>query len=130
MHKINKFTDDLLLGLELECQNGCFNLRQFKYFEIRLFTLDSNNYVVATYEQNQPIELINIIEVQDQFFVRINQPELENLENGQLRCIIHYSLIDINFDDGTYDASDAMMIDQWITDREEKINVITKGGCC
>ena len=85
MQKINKYTDDLLIGLELECYSGCFNIEAFRYFEIKIYTLDSNNFVNAFYDMLATPQYYNIIKSGDQVFIKIEQPELEKLENGQLR---------------------------------------------
>jgi hypothetical protein len=103
MHRINKYNDDLLLQLDLECREGCFNIEKFRFLIIKLYTLNSTNFVEASYEEVRIPEFINIIRMKDQCFVSIQQPELEKLENGQLRCIVEYGLFDSNFDDDTYD---------------------------
>jgi hypothetical protein len=62
--------------------------------------------VIASYDMDLANQFNNIIKIDDQYFVKVEQPELINLENGQLRCVIEYSLLDNHFSDGTYDASD------------------------
>lgn len=129
MQKINKYTDDLLVGLTMECTGQCFNIRNFLTFDIKVYTLDSNNFVKCSYNHIGNT-FLNIIENRDNFFICITPDELQYLENGQLRCIIEYSVIATNFQDGAYNGSDFILIDQMLTDRDEKINIISKNGCC
>ena len=129
MEKINKYTDCLLVGIQNECGKQCFNIRNYLTFEIKVYTLNSNNFIMCFYNSVGDT-FKNIIENGDNFFLRIEPEELKNLENGQIRCLINYSVIQNNFNDGKYHGSDYILLDQVLTDREEKINIITKGGCC
>ena len=130
MQRINKYNDDLLIGIELECSNSCFNIEAFKSINFKVYTLDSNNYIEQYYDTTVDPNFKNIIQQSDQYFLKFEQTDLEALENGQLRCYLEYQLIDTNFSDGTYDASDFIMIDAILGDGTEKINIINKGGCC
>ena len=130
MRKINKYTDDLLIGLEMECYSGYFNIEAFEKINFRIYTLDSTNYIEQTFDKNQSPKFINIIQSGDQYCLKFEQNDLEKLDNGQLRCFYQYSLLHSDFTDGTYDASDYLPIEGFITDGTEKINIISKGGCC
>jgi hypothetical protein len=94
-----------------------------------MYVLDSNNYVEAYYRKSDET-FHNIIKKGDQYFIRIEQDQLKDLENGQLRCFVEYSVDCPDFSDGTYDAGDYLALDVMITNGFEQINIINRKGCC
>jgi hypothetical protein len=73
MYRINKYKDDLLMGIELSGGSGFFNIENFEKLYIKMYVLDSRNYVEAYYHKN-PVETFhNIIKKGDQYFIRIEQ---------------------------------------------------------
>ena len=127
MQTLNKLTDDLLLGFDFDCLNRFFNIRNFKSLIIKIYTLNSNNFIEASYRTLD--NFVNIIKIDDNYFVKIDQTDLEQLENGQLRQKIEYNMIAPDFQGGDYSASDNILIDIILTD-QTIINKIEKGGCC
>jgi hypothetical protein len=138
MKEINKNHDDLVVAIDLMCASGTFNLTALSRMYFYLYTLDSNHFVEAYYDRTRPVVnppdgyLHNIIRGKSgtQWFIRINNADLQNLENGQLRVRCEYSIADDHFDGGFFDGTEIVAMDAKIMDDGQIINRITTHNCC
>jgi hypothetical protein len=138
MTSINKNHDDLVIAIDLKCASGTFNLTAFDRVHFYLYTLDSHNFVEAYYDRTQPVinppddYFHNIIKGKSdtQWFIRIDNPAIQGLENGQIRVRCEYSIADNNFEDGFFDGTEIIALDAKIIDDVQIINQITTHNCC
>jgi len=133
MKHINKLHDDLVIAIDLKCATGPFNLTAFNHVEFYVYTTNSNNYVLCSYDSSVPAaqQYVNITRNGDDWFINIPQADLATLDNGIIKVRVEYSINDSSFDDGLYDGSDYIALDAYLDDRTDNTQSLPlPPNCC
>jgi hypothetical protein len=111
MKKIIKNEQDLFLELIITGHNGVLiNPNDFQDINLFIYTTNRLINVLCTFE-NKRLQLI-----QGRFMVVVEASDLQNLDFGQLRWKLDYSIFDDAYPDNFYNGCEFGGMDLYLTD--------------
>jgi len=107
MKKIYKGGNDFAFALQIITSDEDFKprltrIRKFREVNIKVYTNDIDEYILASYKSAGSGTWANIIEQKDYDFLILNRNDLNKLGNGVLKIQIDYKLGSGIFDTNTY----------------------------
>jgi hypothetical protein len=113
---INKLNDDLIVAIDLECCTGHFNIEDFENIYFYVYTTDNEKNIECYYDHSLTPTTHNLDIKKDGSFLHIEQSDLKELKNGELKVRIEYAVVDSTFADGLFNGSEFLSLNAYLTD--------------
>lgn len=122
MKKIYKRGNDFVLALQMITSDIDENLQltratQFREINIRVYTNDIDEYILAHYDSAGQGTWINIVEQEDFDFIILSKEELAKLEDGIMKIRIDYRLGSAHFNSNTYTETHDFETEYYLFDK-------------